>query len=531
VHRATDLKGQDLRKVDETPTTSDVTGKRRMEVTTQINEVSGRKAETQLQLPEYADVSTQINDTDPGTVLSEAIESANGKNPALDSRVPLISGRSKTFPVRQANLSENCNHLNPQSFGPAPTVSRPSMVTWKGVDDSTPTNPKFPSLSGTLGPWPFATTELGKNRESPPLPDRVPPSPPRCIQCDAQMKYPPDPEPPGEEEFELMPPYVSAPRGGLGHSCTARSSIQCQQCMPSNSPSDPVSPLQSSRTKKQSRRSTKSDIPEHVMNSTSDDKPSPDFEKILDDIAKGYQSLEERFMHCKVAPGPEYAKEQPVADPVKKTPVPRLKLRLVPTSQSSDKTPAPLPPTPIVLDTAFDVASTSTSLESNKISDKDVFRGLHVATAAACDEDIDKWIEEITGCGVRRFLADLSAFEGLGFNSIAAVAKRAAKQRRGELRAWERVREMRLKGAGEDVSYVIVQESDSPYSGADKKLGLVASDQPVMFRTREKKVAKEPSREELIKDMGYKRDYKGQEGSKERAVRMGWRECGTYGGV
>ena len=64
-----------------------------------------------------------------------------------------------------------------------------------------------------------------------------------------------------------------------------------------------------------------------------------------------------------------------------------------------------------------------------------------MATAAACDEDVDKWIEEITGTRVRRFLADLSAFDGLGFNTLAGVARRAARQRRGEVRAWERVRE------------------------------------------------------------------------------------------
>jgi len=68
-----------------------------------------------------------------------------------------------------------------------------------------------------------------------------------------------------------------------------------------------------------------------------------------------------------------------------------------------------------------------------------------VATAAACDEDVDKWIEEITGSGVRKFLADLSRFEGLGVNTLADVARRAARQRRERVKAWEVVREARVK--------------------------------------------------------------------------------------
>jgi hypothetical protein len=82
----------------------------------------------------------------------------------------------------------------------------------------------------------------------------------------------------------------------------------------------------------------------------------------------------------------------------------------------------------------------TTQTHTDIVPDKAIFRGLQVATSAACDEDVDTWIEEITGIGVRRLLADLSRFDGLGINALANVARRAAKQRREEVRKWELAR-------------------------------------------------------------------------------------------
>jgi len=63
-----------------------------------------------------------------------------------------------------------------------------------------------------------------------------------------------------------------------------------------------------------------------------------------------------------------------------------------------------------------------------------------MATAAACDEDVDKWIKEITGSSVRKFLAALSQFSGLGISALVDVARRAAIQREYEIDAWETIR-------------------------------------------------------------------------------------------
>ena len=81
-----------------------------------------------------------------------------------------------------------------------------------------------------------------------------------------------------------------------------------------------------------------------------------------------------------------------------------------------------------------------------KASNKMVFRGLQVATNAACDEDIDQYVFEVTGRRVRDFLADLSILEGIGTSTLAGVARRAAKQRRDEVRVLDELRGMNLEG-------------------------------------------------------------------------------------
>jgi hypothetical protein len=133
----------------------------------------------------------------------------------------------------------------------------------------------------------------------------------------------------------------------------------------------------------------------------------------------------------------EYAKSDPVADPMKRPSQPQLQPDstplIIPEECPQDRPIAPqqtpvleLPP-------------------GQKISDKAIFKGLNVATAAACDEDIDMWIQELTGYGVRKFLAGLGKFDELGLHSLRGVARRAKMQRRREIEYWERLRADRMK--------------------------------------------------------------------------------------
>jgi hypothetical protein len=66
------------------------------------------------------------------------------------------------------------------------------------------------------------------------------------------------------------------------------------------------------------------------------------------------------------------------------------------------------------------------------IRDNDVFKGLQIALAAACNKDLDLWIMKVSGCRVRRFLSDLRAFEGLRVNALTVQAKQTAKKRTEE---------------------------------------------------------------------------------------------------
>jgi hypothetical protein len=216
-------------------------------------------------------------------------------------------------------------------------------------------------------------------------------------------------------------------RGGLSHTCTARSR-QCQQCFPLDDASSGL-PIDREIALEQSTKPCIYKVLDTSNNSS-------------DEAMKYSLAPDERFM----------------PDPMKRPPISRFKFQQPssPThTHKHSKYSSPLPPVPMVLDTPCPISESVTNCGTSadsKLNDKDIFRGLHVATAAACDEDVDKWIEEIMGCGVRRFLADLSAFEGLGTNALATVARRAAKQRRDQVRTWEKIREHRLEEMAEDLN-------------------------------------------------------------------------------
>jgi hypothetical protein len=141
-----------------------------------------------------------------------------------------------------------------------------------------------------------------------------------------------------------------------------------------------------------------------------------------------------------------------------------------------------------------------------------------------------KWIEEITGTGVRQFLADLSAFDGLGVNTLAGVAKRAAKQRRGEVKAWEKVREKRLQEREfERGCEDCVVDGRKQGGRKDGKMGFMDDDETV--NSRAERSARDKSGEEVLDDMIKARECRSREGLRERAVKMGWRDRSVSGDV
>ncbi|CZS94360.1 uncharacterized protein RAG0_04382 [Rhynchosporium agropyri] len=281
-------------------------------------------------------------------------------------------------------------------------------------------------------------------------------APPLCVQCAGPLNPTPKPEP----ELEPTPEPSEQPPA---HACTARSSTQCQQCFPSRDSSIAISPRQVTSPAEMrgpveiqylpTRRFTRPLIHTGPVN-------YPEAEPGLANTQNSYHSPERTRPQSKVEQlVEEYLKSEPMADPMKRPPLPRI----IPKPNIPDppkhvhcystfSRPKTFPLTPKVPEIhtvalpafASTISTDSCSLRSAGFDDKQVFKGLHVATAAACDEDVDKWIEEITGSSARKFLSALSAFNGLGSNTLAGVARRAAKQRRQKINAWETTRNMRV---------------------------------------------------------------------------------------
>jgi hypothetical protein len=216
-------------------------------------------------------------------------------------------------------------------------------------------------------------------------------------------------------------------------------------------------------TDQESRRPAKDTVRAEPATNSEEPADPLTIDQAEEEAVKSDEPSEERFMPIQAIEeiDVDYTDQPPMPDPMKRPSLPRLKLKSPTTSQSSpqraqystssrSKSLPQVPQSAMIVNFPLRLpghpsnSSLSTlALNSGKITDKQVFKGLHVATAAACDEDVDKWIEEITGSGVRKFLADLSRFEGLGINTLADVAKRAAKQKKEKVRAWEVVREAR----------------------------------------------------------------------------------------
>lgn len=80
------------------------------------------------------------------------------------------------------------------------------------------------------------------------------------------------------------------------------------------------------------------------------------------------------------------------------------------------------------------------------INDRDILLGLKMAICAACDEDLDAWIREKTGLRLRRFLADLKAFDAVSKDHkppASQTPRRQVRRTRNETRRLNAERERR----------------------------------------------------------------------------------------
>lgn len=224
------------------------------------------------------------------------------------------------------------------------------------------------------------------------------------------------------------------------------------------------------------------------------------FELALHNVVNGSQLLQEQIVEeekvITTVPTSSSA-HQSNCDPVKRKSTPYKPPKL--SSHASNAGTASL--------LGFEATSesgTTISADYSDIRDKDVFKGLQIALAAACNKDLDLWIAKMSGCRVRRFLADLRGFEGLGVNALADQAKRTAKKRREE-------RDQRIRG--HKYGYVQNHEIAPPQEESKDK-----------HRKARAPVADVSGRRGLlVAQMLGQREARAGETVRERALVMGWR--------
>lgn len=77
------------------------------------------------------------------------------------------------------------------------------------------------------------------------------------------------------------------------------------------------------------------------------------------------------------------------------------------------------------------------------IDDRDILLGLKMAICAACDEDLDAWIRDRTGLRLRRFLADLKAFDAVSKDRKPKPQRRQVRRTPNETRRLNAERDRR----------------------------------------------------------------------------------------
>ncbi|KAH7417537.1 hypothetical protein BKA64DRAFT_302755 [Cadophora sp. MPI-SDFR-AT-0126] len=549
--------------------------------------------ETGLPKMDYVHIGTQTLALSPPISRRDTIQDNQAEREVDIGRALVSSSRSKTFPLKSNNYKGDYVQpsAEPFSFAPQHKSSRLSKVTWKVVEQESQAatgKPQYqsdaesavlqqqPSFQSNAVPgertrtFPCATTPIRRigPYQAPPQsrsayksmdesktssvqkdeesyqsqhvssePSSIAPSSrhsplPLCTQCTGPLNP------------ELGPEPITKPEPSI-HACTARSSTQCQQCFPSRNSSIAVSPLQATLPAEvrapievqylPSRRSTRPIIPARPFDYPEDTSSPKEAEVVVDTSKLNYTAGKKRPQSLAELAFEEYTKQEPMADPMKRASLPRLKLRPVISETpkhvhcystvSRPKTIPQMPIMPTVETVPFPAVASitsadSSSVKSGRVSEKQVFKGLHVATVAACDEDVDKWIEEITGSSARKFLSTLSAFDGLGVNTLAGVARKAAKQRREKLEVWEAIREKRLAEQDQKprcevedcvgMEYMLGDQDVRLASKCSQKQASGERDVGDMYMAYDQGIKQ--GREELGKSMLKRRDCKMSEG-------------------
>lgn len=148
-------------------------------------------------------------------------------------------------------------------------------------------------------------------------------------------------------------------------------------------------------------------------------KPAVDttssFERALNGVIQKLDEMEDRRRYERRLDH-EAAQRQTLLEKAKNLPP-------IPTESAAAKPKEDLKPSP-------EESQTGVSIDyyDRNIDDRDILLGLKMAICAACDEDLDAWIRSKTGLRLRRFLADLKAFECVPEERKIVAAKPLSRQ-------------------------------------------------------------------------------------------------------
>ncbi|ROW11324.1 hypothetical protein VMCG_00881 [Cytospora schulzeri] len=323
-------------------------------------------------------------------------------------------------------------------------------------------------------PPPPNVKEVVEIREIPPTPINDPissgsSSPPTVEENEATIQLPitppaemikatdADEKPPTplKNDASQQPPPTTDSRHHRGQSLSKQWSKKEKQKLPL-----------ASQSQKQSQE-TKSSPSTHTPEHTSDPVPqlpytwkqtavesSSSFEKALDAVIQKLDDMEERRQQ----------ERKSDLEAARKTSIEQVDSENTIQNQSKSKpiivsefeTKTPEKPSSTRVEAASQTED-SVDYHDNDIADRDVLMGLKMAICAACDQDLDAWIREKTGLRLRRFLADLKAFDA------PQPLHRQIRRNPNEARRLKAERERRRRS---------MKKTLLPYFGADGALAM-----------------------------------------------------------
>ncbi|KUI66573.1 hypothetical protein VM1G_02098 [Cytospora mali] len=181
------------------------------------------------------------------------------------------------------------------------------------------------------------------------------------------------------------------------------------------------------KSRKQAQlENTKPDSPTHISEQALGSVPqlpytwkyavesSSSFEKALDAVIQKLDDMEERRQHERHLDFEAARKTITENDPPKDASVKESSSKPIsgPHSKSPPEHHVPIKPSAPKLEVVPETGESVDYLDRD-INDRDILLGLKMAISAACDPDLDAWIRDKTGLRLRRFLADLKAFDAV----------------------------------------------------------------------------------------------------------------------